>query len=33
VADMSSHLLSRQIDISKFGVIYGGAQKNIGPAD
>jgi phosphoserine aminotransferase len=32
VADMSSHLLSRQIDISKFGVIYGGAQKNMGPA-
>ena len=32
VADMSSHLLSRVIDIAKYGVIYGGAQKNIGPA-
>jgi phosphoserine aminotransferase len=32
VADMSSHLLSRVIDVSKYGVIYGGAQKNIGPA-
>ncbi len=32
VADMSSHILSRQIDVSRYGVIYGGAQKNIGPA-
>ena len=32
VADMSSHILSRPIDVSKFGVIYAGAQKNIGPA-
>jgi len=32
VADMSSHLLSRAIDVAKYGVIYGGAQKNIGPA-
>lgn len=32
VADMSSHILSRDIDISKYGVIYAGAQKNIGPA-
>jgi phosphoserine aminotransferase len=32
VADMSSHLMSRAIDVSKFGVIYGGAQKNVGPA-
>jgi len=32
VADMSSHILSRVIDVSKFGVIYGGAQKNVGPA-
>lgn len=32
VADMSSHILSRPIDISKYGVIYAGAQKNIGPA-
>lgn len=31
VADMSSNILSRQIDISKFGVIYAGAQ-NLGPA-
>jgi phosphoserine aminotransferase len=32
VADMSSHILSRQIDVSRYGVIYAGAQKNIGPA-
>jgi phosphoserine aminotransferase len=32
VADMSSTLLSRPIDVSQFGVIYAGAQKNIGPA-
>jgi phosphoserine aminotransferase len=32
VADMSSHILSRAVDIAKYGVIYGGAQKNIGPA-
>jgi len=32
VADMSSHLLSRVIDVAKFGVIYGGAQKNAGSA-
>jgi phosphoserine aminotransferase len=32
VADMSSTILSRLIDVSKFGVIYAGAQKNIGPA-
>ncbi|MFO1302927.1 MAG: 3-phosphoserine/phosphohydroxythreonine transaminase [Burkholderiales bacterium] len=32
VADMSSHILSRPLDVSKYGVIYGGAQKNIGPA-
>ncbi|NOT15117.1 MAG: 3-phosphoserine/phosphohydroxythreonine transaminase [Methylotenera sp.] len=32
VADMSSHILSRKIDVSQYGVIYGGAQKNIGPA-
>jgi len=32
VADMSSTILSRPIDVSKFGLIYGGAQKNIGPA-
>ena len=32
VADMSSTILSRPIDVSSFGVIYAGAQKNIGPA-
>jgi len=32
VADMSSTLLSRPVDVSRFGVIYAGAQKNIGPA-
>jgi phosphoserine aminotransferase len=32
VADMSSNLMSRPIDVAKFGLIYGGAQKNIGPA-
>jgi len=32
VADMSSHILSRRIDVSQYGVIYAGAQKNIGPA-
>jgi len=31
-ADMSSTLLSRPIDVSRYGVIYAGAQKNIGPA-
>lgn len=30
VADMSSNILSRQVDVSKFGVILAGAQKNIG---
>ncbi len=32
VVDMSSHILSRPMDISKFGLAFGGAQKNIGPA-
>ena len=32
VADMSSHILSRVIDVAKFGVIYAGAQKNMGVA-
>jgi phosphoserine aminotransferase len=32
VADMSSTILSRPIDVAKFGIIYAGAQKNIGPA-
>ena len=31
-ADMSSTILSREIDVSKYGVIYAGAQKNIGPS-
>ncbi|KAG1409407.1 hypothetical protein G6F60_000698 [Rhizopus arrhizus] len=32
VTDVSSNFLSRPIDVAKFGVIYGGAQKNLGPA-
>ena len=32
VADMSSSILSEEIDVSKFGLIYAGAQKNMGPA-
>ncbi len=32
VADFSSNILSRPVDVSKFGVIYAGAQKNLGPA-
>lgn len=32
VADMSSDIFSRQLDVERFGVIYAGAQKNIGPA-
>ena len=32
VADMSSEILSRPVDVSRFGLIYAGAQKNIGPA-
>ena len=32
VADMSSTIISRPVDVSKFGVIYAGSQKNIGPA-
>ncbi len=32
VCDMSSHILSRPIDVSQYGLIYAGAQKNIGPA-
>jgi phosphoserine aminotransferase len=32
IADMSSDIMSRPIDVSKYGLIYGGAQKNIGPA-
>ncbi|MCJ8169248.1 3-phosphoserine/phosphohydroxythreonine transaminase [Atopomonas sediminilitoris] len=32
VADMSSTILSRPLDVSRFGMIYAGAQKNIGPA-
>lgn len=32
IADMSSTILSRPMDVSKFGIIYAGAQKNVGPA-
>ena len=32
VADMSSNILSRPLDVTKYGLIYAGAQKNIGPA-
>jgi len=32
VADMSSDIASRQIDVKKFGVIFAGAQKNLGPS-
>ena len=32
VADVSSNILSRPLDVSKYGLLYGGAQKNIGPA-
>ncbi|QTC40225.1 3-phosphoserine/phosphohydroxythreonine transaminase [Bacillus sp. V3] len=32
IADMSSHILSEELDVSKFGLIYAGAQKNLGPS-
>lgn len=32
VADMSSDIMSRKVDVSKYAIIYGGAQKNLGPA-
>ena len=32
VADMSSNILSRPVDMARYGLVYGGAQKNIGPA-
>jgi phosphoserine aminotransferase len=32
IADMSSHILSRPVDVSRYGLIYAGAQKNIGPS-
>ena len=32
IADMSSEIMSRHIDVSKFGMIYAGAQKNLGPS-
>ena len=32
VADMSSDIMSRPVDVKKYGLIYGGAQKNVGPA-
>ena len=33
VADVSSCFLSEPLDVSKFGIVYGGAQKNVAPAD
>lgn len=32
IADMSSDIMSRKVDVRKYGMIYGGAQKNVGPA-
>jgi phosphoserine aminotransferase len=32
IADMSSDIMSRPVDVKKYGIIYGGAQKNVGPA-
>lgn len=32
IADMSSDMMSRKVDVSKYAMIYGGAQKNVGPA-
>ncbi len=32
IADMSSDIMSRKVDVSKFGMIYAGAQKNLGPS-
>ncbi|WP_300897560.1 3-phosphoserine/phosphohydroxythreonine transaminase [uncultured Alistipes sp.] len=32
IADMSSDIMSRPVDVKKYGMIYGGAQKNVGPA-
>ena len=32
IADMSSDIFSRPVDVSKYGIIYGGVQKNLGPA-
>jgi len=32
IADMSSDIMSRKVDVSKFGLIYAGAQKNLGPS-
>ena len=32
IADMSSDIMSRPVDVTKYGLIYGGAQKNVGPA-
>ena len=32
VSDMSSHILSRPVDVSRYGLVFAGAQKNIGPA-
>lgn len=32
VSDMSSNFLSKPVDVAKYGLIYAGAQKNVGPA-
>ena len=32
ISDMSSNFLSKPVDVSKYGLIYAGAQKNVGPA-
>lgn len=32
IADMSSNFLSKPVDVSKYGMIYAGAQKNVGPS-
>jgi len=32
IADMSSNFCSKPVDVSKYGIIYAGAQKNVGPA-
>jgi phosphoserine aminotransferase len=32
ISDMSSNFVSKPVDVSKYGIIYAGAQKNVGPA-
>jgi phosphoserine aminotransferase len=32
ISDMSSNFISKPVDVSKYGIIYAGAQKNVGPA-